>query len=111
MDPLYTPVPLSEKDMRLNDRVALVTGGSRGIGAAIARRLARDGAAVTITYSSARGDAEEVVRAIEAQGGRAMALPLDLKQRTAVSATFDEVARQLGPVSIVVANAGDILSK
>jgi len=97
--------------MRLNDRVALVTGGSRGIGAAIARRLAADGAAVAITYSSAREDAVAVVRAIEAQGGRAIALPLDLKQRTALSGTFDEVARQLGPVSIVVANAGDILSK
>jgi len=55
---------------KLADKVALITGGSRGIGAAIARRLAREGAAVAITYASAQQKADEVVRAIESAGGR-----------------------------------------
>src|SRR2546423_11359141 len=58
---------------KLAGKVALITGGSRSIGAAIAKRLAADGAAVTITYSSSPAKADEVVRAIEAAGGKALA--------------------------------------
>jgi 3-oxoacyl-[acyl-carrier protein] reductase len=61
----------------LQGKVALVTGGSRGIGAAIAKRLGVDGASVAFTYTSAQGKADEVVKAIEAAGGQALAIWAD----------------------------------
>jgi 3-oxoacyl-[acyl-carrier protein] reductase len=70
---------------RLAGKVALVTGGSRGIGAAIAKRLARDGAAVAITYVGAQRSADEVVGAIRAAGGRALALRADSADAAAVT--------------------------
>jgi 3-oxoacyl-[acyl-carrier protein] reductase len=97
--------------MRLTNRTALVTGGSSGIGAAIAKRLAADGAGVALTFSRYERDAQSIVREIETKGGRAVALPLDLTQAESLSNTFDEVARQLGGVDIVVANAGNVFSK
>jgi 3-oxoacyl-[acyl-carrier protein] reductase len=90
----------------LTGKVALVTGGSRGIGAAIARRLAEDGANVAITYASARDKADEVVRAVVASGGRGLAIRADSADAKAVRSAVDETARTLGRIDILVNNAG-----
>jgi len=91
---------------QLAGKVALVTGGSRGIGAAIARRLSGDGAAVAITYASARPKADEVVRAIEAEGGRALAIRADSADAEAVKGAVAETVRAFGRLDILVNNAG-----
>ena len=90
----------------LTGKVALVTGGSRGIGAAIAKRLARDGAAVAITYAHAQQKADEVVHAIEAAGGRALAIRADSADAEAVKSAVAETVRTLGRLDVLVNNAG-----
>lgn len=85
---------------------ALVFGGSRGIGAAIARRLARDGHAVALTYATRPDKAAEVVAAIEAEGGRAIALQADSAAAAAIAAAVDAAVAQLGPLHVAVVNAG-----
>jgi 3-oxoacyl-[acyl-carrier protein] reductase len=90
----------------LSGRVALVTGGSRGIGAAIALRLARDGADVAITYQSAADRAAQVVKEIENLGRRGLAVQADSADAAAVRAAVDAVAAELGRLDIVVNNAG-----
>ena len=91
-----------------NDKAAIVTGASRGIGRAIALRLAQDGFAVAVNYASRAQDAEEVVRAIEATGGRAIALQGDVAQATDCARLFDETEKAVGGVDVVVNNAGVI---
>jgi 3-oxoacyl-[acyl-carrier protein] reductase len=83
-----------------------VTGGSRGIGAAIARRLASDGAAVAITYNASPEKADEVVRAIEAAGGKALAIKADAADVGEVKAAVDRTAAELDGLDILVNNAG-----
>jgi len=90
----------------VSDRVALVTGGSRGIGRAIALQLAADGHAVAVNYASNAAAAAEVVSAIVSAGGRAIAVGADVGDEAAVAAMFETVAEELGPVAVLVNNAG-----
>jgi len=90
----------------LNAHVALVTGGSRGIGAAIALALAELGAAVAVNYRERVDDAEAVVARIKSGGGRAMSVAADVSQAAAVTAMVEQVAKTLGPIDILVNNAG-----
>lgn len=90
---------------RANGKVALVTGSSRGIGAATVSRLAEDGHAVTVNYVGNRDRAAAVVREIEAKGGRAIAVQADVSDANAVRRLFDETERAYGGVDVVVSNA------
>src|SRR5215472_7032243 len=92
----------------LAGKVALVTGGSRGIGAAIARRLAHEGATVALTYVSATDQAQAVAKQIDADGGRAMVIQADNADPGAVSAAVERTVQQLGRIDILVNNAGII---
>ena len=92
--------------MRLEGRVALVTGASRGIGRAIAEALASEGAAVGVNYRSGKEKAEEVVSAIEAAGGKAAAIPGDVAEYEQAEQMVRETVDQLGGLHILVNNAG-----
>ena len=87
-------------------RAAIVTGASRGIGAAIARRLARDGFAIAINYQGNAARAEEVVRDIVKSGGRAIAVQADVSDPHAVVKLFSTTAREFGGIDVVISNAG-----
>jgi len=87
-------------------RIALVTGGSRGIGAAIVRRLARDGHAVAINYASSAAEAETLADDIRAAGGRALAVRADVSRSDQVLAMFDQVEAELGRIDVLVNSAG-----
>ena len=92
--------------MSLRGHVALVTGASRGLGRAIAVRLARDGAAVCVNYRNRDGEAQTVVEEILGARGSAIAVRADVADPAAVAAMVDQAAGELGPISILVNNAG-----
>ena len=90
----------------LDGKVALVTGGSRGIGAAIARRLAREGASVALTFANAPDKADEVVKAIAVNRGRGLAIRADSADAEAVQHAVAETVRAFGRLDVLVNNAG-----
>ncbi|MER5379287.1 3-oxoacyl-ACP reductase family protein [Streptomyces sp. NPDC002688] len=90
----------------MNGKVALVTGGSRGIGAATALRLAREGADVAVTYVRGKEAAEDVVRGIEALGRRALALRADSSDAVEAGGVADRVVAEFGRLDVLVNNAG-----
>ena len=92
--------------MKLADRVALVTGGSRGIGRAVCLALAAEGAAVAVNYRSGEAQAQEVVQAIEAAGGKAVAVPGDVAVFADAEAMIAKTVEALGGLHILVNNAG-----
>ena len=92
--------------MRLRDKVAIVTGSSSGIGEAVVKAFAREGAAVVIDYYGNPQKAQDVVESIEADGGRALAVGADISKETEVQKLVDAAVSQFGALDILVNNAG-----
>jgi 3-oxoacyl-[acyl-carrier protein] reductase len=95
----------------LTNKAALVTGGSRGIGAGIARRLAADGASVAITYTRGAAAAASVVQEIERAGGKAIAIEADAADADAVTAAVEKTVATFGRIDVLVNNAGTAIPK
>lgn len=95
----------------LEGKTALVTGGSRGIGRAIGEKLTAQGAAVVVNYVRNKSHAQEFVNGVTAKGGKAIAIQADVAKPVEVRRLFDEAEKAVGPLDIVIANAGVHISK
>jgi 3-oxoacyl-[acyl-carrier protein] reductase len=98
-------------EQKLSGKVALVTGGSRSIGAAIAKRLATDGASVAITYTKGADAAASVIKEIERAGGKAIAIQADAADADAVKAAVEKTVATFGRLDVLVNNAGTAIPK
>src|SRR5262245_41570981 len=97
---------MSTSTKKLSGKVAIVTGASKGIGAEIARELAREGASVVVNYSSSRQGADKVVADINSKGGEAIAVQADVSRQSEVEQLFNQAKRKFGRLDILVNNAG-----
>jgi len=91
---------------RLEGKMAIVTGASKGIGAAIAEKLAEEGAATVVNYATSGSDAQNVVSRITARGGRATAVKADVSKLADIQRLFDTAVKEFGKVDVLVNNAG-----
>jgi 3-oxoacyl-[acyl-carrier protein] reductase len=105
---LYAHISAQENNMagKLSDKVAVVTGGSKGIGASIAKHLAAEGAAVVVNYASSKEGADRVVAEIVRQGGKAIAVQANVANKTDINRLFQETKKAFGSLDILVNNAG-----
>src|SRR5205807_5968288 len=94
------------KNGKLTDKVAVVTGASKGIGAGIAKQLAAEGAAVVVNYASSKSDADKVVDEISKKGGKAIALQANVAKKSEVERLFADAEKAFGKIDILVNNAG-----
>src|SRR5258708_26609294 len=101
----------NDNGQKLAGKVAVVTGGSRGIGAAITKRLAADGASVAFTYAKGADAAASVVKEIERAGGKAIAIQADAADAVAVKAAVEKTFATFGRLDVLVNNAGTAIPK
>jgi 3-oxoacyl-[acyl-carrier protein] reductase len=97
---------MNTENKKLSGKVAVVTGASKGIGAAIATRLAREGAAVVANYASSKGGADNIVRQINTNGGKAVAVQGDMSKRADIERFFAETRKAFDTIDVLVNNAG-----
>src|SRR2546427_584896 len=97
---------MSTQSKKLAGKVAVITGASKGIGAAIAKHLAAEGAAVVVNYAASKAGAEKVVAEIAASGGKAIAVQADVAKKADVNRLFAETKKAFGQLDILVNNAG-----